>query len=84
MGWSSGTELMNNIIEIIKEQVNDEIIRRTIYSHMIAVFLDQDWDTEEECLGRDKAYDVAFYELYPDYEIEENDYEFEDDEEEEL
>jgi hypothetical protein len=67
MGWSSGTELMDALIEIVHEQVDDVVARTAIYSHMIQSFGDADWDNEEECLGKDKAYDKAFYEIYPDY-----------------
>jgi hypothetical protein len=67
MGWSSGTEIMDALIEIVKEQVSDVAARTTIYSHMITAFQNSDWDNEEECLGKDKAYDIAFYEFYPDY-----------------
>lgn len=32
---------------------------------VIAAFVDSDWDTQDECLGRDEAYDAAMRELHP-------------------
>lgn len=59
MGWASGSSIFDEIIKAVKRNVPDERKRRNIYRTTIRAFRDQDWDTEYECIGRDKAFDEA-------------------------
>lgn len=66
MGWSSGSSLFNSVIKVIKPNIADKKKRVEIYKELIVAFVDSDWDTLDECLGADDAYDEAVDELYPD------------------
>lgn len=59
MGWSSGSELFDKIIEAVQPAVPDEAARVAIYANIIPAFEDQDWDTQDECMGKDPAFDKA-------------------------
>jgi hypothetical protein len=63
MGWSSGSELFGKVIEAIKPAVPDEEARVAIYTKLIPEFENQDWDTQDECLDMDPAYDRALTKL---------------------
>ena len=65
MGWSSGSAVMGGIIEAVKANVPDEETRVRIYRKVIDVLSDLDWDTKDECLGDDPAYDKIYNEMYP-------------------
>jgi hypothetical protein len=69
MGWASGSSVMESIIEGIRKKVVDEKQRVEIYKVIIEALEDSDWDTQNECIGNDKAYDIALKELHPDWEI---------------
>jgi hypothetical protein len=71
MGWGSGSDLMADIIVTIKKHVNDEDVRESIYKEIIDSFECHDWDTQEECVGEDNAYDNALKKLYPDWDWDE-------------
>lgn len=77
MGWASGSRLFSRVIHAIKVHIEDFEERVDIYYDLIEAFEDADWDTQDECLGDDPAYDKALYELHPDweedYDEEEND-----------
>lgn len=66
MGWSTGSSLFSDIIEILKAEIDDEDIREEIYVRMIEVFQDHDCDNLEECLGEDTVFDNVFNNQYPD------------------
>ncbi|MBF0481303.1 MAG: hypothetical protein HQK81_06310 [Desulfovibrionaceae bacterium] len=66
MGWASGSGLFSEIIKVVKDAVPDKEVRKAAYRKLMRVFLDQDWDTENECLGEDEAYDEIYRELYPE------------------
>ena len=67
MGWSSGTELMSRVITATRKVIPDEKTRKEFYKEIIDAFEDYDWDTENECLGEDSAYDDALKEMHPDW-----------------
>lgn len=75
MGWASGSRLFSEVIDVIKKAVPDEDERIDIYMGLIDAFEDADWDTQDECMGQDPAYDAALKELHPEW--------YDDDEEEE-
>lgn len=67
MGWSKGSSIFNEIIKSLLKHVPDENTRYTIYCEIIPVFFDSDWDTENECVGLDPAYDRWYNEeFYPE------------------
>jgi hypothetical protein len=65
MGWSSGSGLFDDVIEAVKEHVPDDAARKNIYAKLIGAFEEHDWDTEEECLGKDPMFDAALRERHP-------------------
>lgn len=66
MGWSGGSELFREVIKAAVKAIPDNKARKSFYKDIIPAFEDNDWDTQNECLGRDSAYDDAMWELYPD------------------
>lgn len=69
MGWSSGTRIFSEIMEVVKEHV-DEATRKDIYEQLIEIFQEADCDNLEECLGEDDVFDDVWKELYSDTEEE--------------
>lgn len=67
MGWSSGSTIFSQIISAIQPEIKNVNKRKAIYIKLIAAFENADWDTLDECLGEDPAYDKAIKELYPDF-----------------
>ncbi len=71
MGWASGSTVMSGIIDVIKKKVADDSMRKEIYSGVISVLEDKDWDTQDECIGEDAAYDAAIKEHHPSWFVDE-------------
>jgi hypothetical protein len=67
MGWSSGTELFSSVITSAKKSMPDAETRKMFYKEVINAFEDQDWDTQDECVGVDTAFDEALKELHPNW-----------------
>lgn len=67
MGWASGSRLFSEVIDVIKKYVPDEDERVDIYKGLIDAFEEADWDTQDECMGEDAAYDTALKELHPEW-----------------
>jgi hypothetical protein len=67
MGWGSGSRLFSSIIDAVKPAVADAAMREALYTKLIEAFEAEDWDTQDECLGEDPAYDRAIKSLHPDY-----------------
>lgn len=65
MGWASGSEVMCGVIRAVKAEVTDKEARKRIYAPIIETLRDADWDTEDECLDRDEAYDELYDAEYP-------------------
>ena len=59
MGWARGSEHMGKLIKVVKKNVPNDKVRGAIYREMIRSFQDGDWDTEDECIGKDPAFDKA-------------------------
>lgn len=64
MGWASGSTLMNRIITVIQENVGDPDKRYYIYEGIVDAMQDADWDTLDECLGKDPEYDRLYQQMY--------------------
>lgn len=72
MGWASGSELFDSVIDAAKKYVPKKN-RKAFYKQLIFAFQDRDWDTEKECLGQDPLFDEVLREEYPDWFKEEDD-----------
>lgn len=62
MGWSGGSELMNEVIDTLKRHVPDPEQRAKVYNELIGAFEDADCDTLYECYDADM--DTAFTKAY--------------------
>jgi hypothetical protein len=65
MGWASGSHLMNKLIDATKKHVPEVKVREKLYRAFIKALDDQDWDTHNECEGRDPAFDAALRKVHP-------------------
>lgn len=65
MGWSSGSRIMNKVIDVVSLHVADFESRKSIYTPIIEALEDGDWDTQDESLGKDGAFDCALKDLHP-------------------
>lgn len=68
MGWSGGSTVMNDIIDTLRE-IKDQGLKQRLFKGIIEALEGSDWDTQDECLGQDPAFDAALAELYPDWGI---------------
>lgn len=75
MGWNSGSRLFKELILSLNEAEVDENQREMIYTRMIEVFTDDDWDTPDECLDLDKVYDRVLKDIRPEVFEDYKDYE---------
>lgn len=64
MGWASGSLVMDGVIDAAKQFVPDDQQRKKFYYKIIETLKDQDWDTEDECLGDDPVYDEIYAEKH--------------------
>ena len=71
MGYSGGTDIARAVIDAVKANVADVGARSAIYTALINVLEDADWDTQDEALGRDPAFDRAYRSLHPDLDLDE-------------
>lgn len=63
MGWNSGGELFDKIIDSLLKNVPDLSDREAIYRDLIEAFEDMDCDVLPECKGVDKAFDAAYEDI---------------------
>ena len=66
MGWSRGTALMESVMTAAIKAIPADDTRKEFYKRVIDAFEDADWDNQEECMGRDDAFDDAMKELHPE------------------
>jgi len=67
MGWADGSRVMNEIIDAVKANVPDPEVRKRIYRPIYGVLRDQDWDTVDESLFIDRAFNAVVAEDDPEY-----------------
>jgi hypothetical protein len=67
MGWSSGSEIMGEIIHALDKTKIPDGTRFKLYKRLIPALQNQDWDTEDECMGEDPQYDKALRSLHPEW-----------------
>jgi hypothetical protein len=63
MGWSGGTALMETILEAIEpltKNVDQDVLDKAL-NKIIAGFEAQDWDCENEIIGRFSMFDRAYF-----------------------
>lgn len=65
MGWASGTYVARDIIEGLQNEVYDYDVRIQIYIEVIKALESNDWDTQDEAMGLDEAFDEAMKKLHP-------------------
>jgi hypothetical protein len=51
----------------MKRLVSDDAERERAHKMLIPLFEIADWDTQDECLGIDPAFDAALYTLHPEW-----------------
>lgn len=67
MGWASGSEIMDEVIHAVNKVDLSEADRVKIFLEVIDALEDRDWDTQDDCLGSDPAFDKALKLLHPDW-----------------
>lgn len=67
MGWASGSRIMNEIIGAVQPHVADQAAREAIYRPIIDALEDSDWDTQDESMGLDPAFDAVLRGMHPDW-----------------
>ncbi len=60
MGWNSGSEIFDKVMQILNDHVDDSEVREAIYVELIPLFEDYDCDTLKELLDQDDAFDNAY------------------------
>lgn len=58
---------MSAVICALQPVIEDEQQRADVYYQLIDAFTDLDWDTENECLGMDPAFDAALHKFAADH-----------------
>lgn len=66
MGWASATGLFIEILEAVKDSGLAFEARKELYEKIYDAFVDKDWDTQDEALGIDPAFDALYKEYYLD------------------
>lgn len=69
MGWASGSGLFTEIMKAARKAIPDRAKRSAFYLEIIGAFENEDWDTQDECRGSDKAFDDALKELHPEWDL---------------
>lgn len=64
MGWSSGTEIFEDIIKAAKKAIPEEKARKQFYKEIYPAFCDADWDTEDECFDDDPLFKEVYDEKW--------------------
>lgn len=59
MGWSTGSRLMSEIIEMIEEHFPPIVGKDELFYNLIKIFTEYDCDTLDECLGQSPSFDDA-------------------------
>ena len=66
MGKANGSKVMQDIIAGIQLAFPRQVRTRfTIYCSVIKALDGNDWDTRDECLGIDMAFDLALNDIHP-------------------
>lgn len=71
MGWSGGSSVAANLIEVVSNRALRTCDKEAIYKVLINTLEDHDWDTQEECVGIDYIFDAVLKEMHPYWDWEE-------------
>lgn len=61
MGWSRGSEFMVEMARGLKKAKMPAEHRFTVYNTLYPILENEDWDTQEECLGEDPELDKVVH-----------------------
>lgn len=64
MGWARGSKVMTGLIKAVQSEHLSKAVRKRLYDRFIDVLEAHDWDTQDECVGLDPAFDEVFEEVY--------------------
>lgn len=67
MGWASGSQIANDIIEHPEVQVLEDKERKGVFRAVFEALEGHDWDTIDESMGLDPMFDEVVREKYPDW-----------------
>ena len=67
MVWPGRTDLMKIIIQVIKQEYPNADLRKQMYKPIYEQLLNMDWDTQDECIGLDPAFDEVMKEEAEEY-----------------
>ena len=65
MSWSRCSELMLGLIDLAQRHIPDRVQRTVFYLGAIALLEEFDWDTHNEAMDEDPAFDDAIFAIYP-------------------
>jgi hypothetical protein len=67
MGWGSGSSLAFDVIKGLSECHATVEQRKMFYGVLIPAMENQDWDTHQDSMGIDPAFDEVVWDLHPDW-----------------
>lgn len=68
MGWAGGSYVMTDIIEGIRPEIPDVYQRERVYKPILEALEGADWDTVDEAMGIDPAFDRVVKAMHPNWE----------------
>lgn len=71
MGWSRGADIMHGIIKAVNRTNLRPSEKKQFYLDIIPVLEDEDWDTQDECMGDDTVFAAAMLHFHPDWDWDE-------------
>lgn len=66
MGWASGSEIVREFVVRLQKAKFDGRARREIYSILVPILCNQDWDTQDEVIDMDEELDAVLKSRYPE------------------
>jgi hypothetical protein len=67
MGWGSGSEIARGMMEVIEALTIADGQKIAIYTGMIKVLRNSDWDTEDDVTLESRCFDRALFLTDPEY-----------------
>ena len=67
MGWASGSSLLSEVWRAVEKHLTSKKQRVLVCKSLIEAFEAEDCDTIDECFDDDPVFEVAYYELHPEY-----------------
>jgi hypothetical protein len=65
MGWAGGSDVMTDIIRGIRPEIPDVYQRERVYKPILEALEGCDWDTVDEAMGIDPAFDRVVKAMHP-------------------